>query len=368
MSCVRLWSLPHPLENRSTPFHTVYIYTKTRDQSFFNCHNPPLIGRRPCHTRVFGAHKPATSPPTKLFGSLWACPQRVVLMWALVGRDLHTVRNLLTVTEEPKDNRGIDSLTTENFTMRNNSIVVYQGPSSIDGRPIVVVLTKSSRNGKTGQLVQSWILRADVEPHVALKTGDDASICGQCPHRPLIARMLERAGLPSSPCYVRVHEAPLSIYRAFRRGSYRHAKTMADVEAFLQGAKLRIGSYGDPAAAPVALWQTLVSMSTGNVGYTHQWQSVDFDHASWAPIAMASVDSADEARQAQSLGMRYFRVSIGVDKAPKEVTCPASIEGGRKTTCDSCMLCGGTSKAARSIVIADHAAGHARRVITLRAA
>ena len=255
--------------------------------------------------------------------------------------------------------------------MNNNGLIVYQGPSAIDGRPIVVILTglaDSSANEKTGALVQSWILRADVEPHIALKTGDDASVCGQCPHRPLIARMLERAGIPSSPCYVRVHEAPLSIYRAFARGSYARATSIDQVQRALQNRQLRIGSYGDPAAAPVGLWQLLTSLSAGHVGYTHQWQSTDFDHASWAPIVMASADSADEARQAQALGMRYFRVSIGVDKVPLEVSCPASAEGGRKTTCDACMLCGGTSKQARSIVIADHAAGHQRRVITLRAA
>ena len=247
-----------------------------------------------------------------------------------------------------------------------NGLIVYTGPSAIDGRPIVVVLTglaSSSSNEKTGALVQSWVLRADVEPHTALKTGDDASVCGQCPHRPIIARVTGDA-----PCYVRVHEAPLSIYRAFVRGSYPRATSMAQVQQALQGRRLRIGSYGDPAAAPVALWQTLASMSAGHVGYTHQWQSVGFDAAAWAPLVMASADSADEARQAQSLGMRYFRVSIGVDKAPLEVTCPASIEGGRKTQCSDCMLCGGTSKNARSIVIADHAAGHAKRVITLRAA
>lgn len=243
--------------------------------------------------------------------------------------------------------------------MNKNGLIVYTGPSAIDGRPIVVVLTglaSSSANEKTGGLIQSWILRADVEPHVALKTGDDASVCGQCPHRPILAQQTGDA-----PCYVRVGEAPLSVYRAFARGSYARATSMEQVRQALSGRRLRIGSYGDPAAAPVALWQTLTSLSAGHVGYTHQWQSVGFDHAAWAPLVMASADSADEARQAQSLGMRYFRVSIGVDKAPMEVTCPASVEGGRKTQCADCMLCGGTSKAARSIVIADHAAGHEKR-------
>lgn len=76
---------------------------------------------------------------------------------------------------------------------------------------------------------------------------------------------------------------------------------------------------------------------------------------------MASADSAAEAAQATAMGMRYFRVSIGVDKQPLEVTCPASVEGGRKAQCSDCMLCGGTSKNARSIVIADHASGHESR-------
>jgi hypothetical protein len=250
-----------------------------------------------------------------------------------------------------------------------NSLIVYDGPSTIDGKPIVVVLTgldQSSENAKTGNLVQSFIIRSDVAPTDALKTGNDASVCGLCPHRPLIAKMLERAGLPSAPCYVNVGKSVLSVYGAYRRGSYARASSVDQVRAVLRGRKLRLGTYGDPAAAPVELWSLLVSLSAGHVGYTHQWQSVGFDARAWSPLVMASADTADEARQATAMGMRYFRVSIGVDKAPLEVTCPASVEGGRKAQCSDCMLCAGTSKHARSIVIADHAAGHAKRVISIR--
>jgi hypothetical protein len=80
---------------------------------------------------------------------------------------------------------------------------------------------------------------------------------------------------------------------------------------------------------------------------------------------MASADTIDEAAQANLYGMRVFRVSVGVDRQAGEIACPASAEGGRKTTCVNCMLCAGTSKAAKDIVIADHAAGHARRVISI---
>jgi hypothetical protein len=247
-----------------------------------------------------------------------------------------------------------------------NSIIVYEGPSIIDGKPIVVILTglaDSSENSKTGNLVQSFIIRADVAPTDALKTGDDASVCGLCPHRPLIAKITGDA-----PCYVNVGRSVLSVWNAYHRGSYLRAQTVAQVAQLLRGRKLRLGTYGDPAAAPVALWQLLTSLSADHVGYTHQWQATGFDHAAWSPLVMASADNADEAQQAQSMGMRYFRVSIGVDRQPLEVTCPASIEGGRKAQCSDCMLCAGTSKHARSIVIADHAAGHAKRVISIRAA
>ena len=252
-----------------------------------------------------------------------------------------------------------------------NSLIVYDGPSVIDGAPIVVILTglaDSSENAKTGNLVQSFIIRADVEPHTALKTGADASVCGLCPHRPLIAKMLERAGLPSAPCYVNVGKSVLSVYGAYRRGSYARATTIAQVAQLLKGRKLRLGTYGDPAAAPVELWALLVSLSAGHVGFTHQWQAHGFDARAWSPLVMASADTAAEAAQATAMGMRYFRVSLGVDKAPLEVTCPASAEGGRKAQCSDCLLCAGTSKQARSVVIADHAAGHEKRarVISIR--
>jgi hypothetical protein len=245
-----------------------------------------------------------------------------------------------------------------------NSLIVYDGPSTIDGKPIIVVLTgldQSSENAKTGNLVQSFIIRSDVAPTDALKTGDDASVCGLCPHRPMLAQTTGDA-----PCYVNVGKSVLAVYGAYRRGSYARASSIDQVRAVLRGRKLRLGTYGDPAAAPVELWALLVSLSAGHVGYTHQWQSVGFDARAWSPLVMASADSAAEAQQAQSMGMRYFRVSIGVDKQPLEVTCPASVEGGRKAQCSDCMLCAGTSKQARSIVIADHAAGHEKRVISIR--
>lgn len=241
--------------------------------------------------------------------------------------------------------------------------IAYEGPSLIDGAPIVVIINKidGSQNAKTGAIVQSFIIRSDIAPMAAIMSGQDESICGDCEHRPITAK---KTGKP--PCYVQVGKSVQSVFHAYKRGRYVKADP-ATIAKALQGKIVRIGTYGDGAAAPVRMWTQITRYAAGVRGYTHQWQRVDFDHAAWAPLAMASADSIDQAALANLHGMRVFRVSAGVDRQPGETTCPASAEGGRRSTCAKCTLCAGTSIAARDIVIADHAAGHARRVISIAA-
>jgi hypothetical protein len=248
------------------------------------------------------------------------------------------------------------------FTKKALGYIVYEGPSELDGSPIVVIINKikaASKNAKTGALVQSFIIRSDINPVEALKTGDDAAICGHCIHRPSLAAY---TGAP--PCYVNVGRSVASVYKAYKRGSYTKASP-AEVSLYLTGLKLRIGTYGDGAAAPIDVWQQLTQFTSGHVGYSHQWLNPAFDHAQWSKLVMASADTIDEAAQANLFGMRVFRVSVGIDKQQGEVSCPASAESGKKTTCENCMLCAGTSKAAKDIVIADHALGHKKRVISI---
>jgi hypothetical protein len=159
----------------------------------------------------------------------------------------------------------------------------------------------------------------------------------------------------------------LSVYNAYRRGRYVKADP-ATIAKALEGKIVRIGTYGDPAAAPATMWAQITRYAAGRRGYTHQWDTPDFDVDAWAPLVMASADTIDQAAKANLLGMRVFRVSIGVDVQPGEAMCPASAEAGRKSTCAKCTLCAGTSIKARDIVIADHAAGHARRTIAIATA
>ena len=242
--------------------------------------------------------------------------------------------------------------------------IAYEGPSLIDGAPIVVIVNKidGSKNAKTGAIVQSFIIRSDINPVEALQTGADESICGQCEHRPILARQSGAA-----PCYVQVAKSVLSVYNAYKRGRYVKADA-ATIAAALAEKIVRIGTYGDGAAAPVQMWNQITRYAAGRRGYTHQWDSVGFDVDAWAPLVMASADTIDQAAKANLLGMRVFRVSNGIDVQPGEAMCPASAEAGRKSTCAKCTLCSGTSIKARDIVIADHAAGHARRTISIVAA
>ena len=243
--------------------------------------------------------------------------------------------------------------------------IVYEGPSELDGSPIVVIINKinaKSANSKTGDLVQSFIIRSDINPIEALATGDDAGICGECEHRPFLAKKTGKV-----PCYVNVGQSVLSVFKAYKRGSYVKASPK-EVAIYIAGKKLRIGTYGDGAAAPVSVWQELCAFVSGKVGYSHQWQNPNFDHKEWAPLVMASADTEDQAALANLFGMRVFRVSIGPDKKAGEISCPASKEAGAKTTCSNCMLCGGTSKQAKDIVIQDHARGYQKRAIMLAAA
>lgn len=248
--------------------------------------------------------------------------------------------------------------------MKTLGFIAYEGPSLIDSAPIVVIINKldGSDNAKTGAIVQSFILRADVAPTDALKTGEDVSICGQCPHRPILARETGEA-----PCYVQVGKSVQSVYHAYERGRYTRADA-ATIARALAGKIVRLGTYGDPFAAPVTMWAQVTRYAAGRRGYTHQWARADFDAAAWAPLVMASADNVDEAARANLLGMRVFRVSVGVDVQAGEAMCPASAEAGRRATCAKCTLCSGTSIQARDIVIADHAVGHKRRVIAIAAA
>ena len=84
-------------------------------------------------------------------------------------------------------------------------LVVYNGPSLLNGAPIINVLTgyeDNSANSKTGNAVQSWILMRDVDPRDANKSGQDEAICGHCVVHMRLSRQRKRRSGLRVRCYV----------------------------------------------------------------------------------------------------------------------------------------------------------------------
>lgn len=233
--------------------------------------------------------------------------------------------------------------------MKPNGVILYEGPSVLTGAPIVAIVTGLSRrseNPKTGDMLQTYILPATA-PHIAVRTGADVAVCGSCPLRPAV----------NGGCYVRTSDAPLAVWQAYGRGAY--APLNPDTLAAATGRLLRLGSYGDPVAVPFDAWEPLLTVVRGHTGYTHQWAN---PAGAWASAyCMASAETAAGAERAESMGWRVFHVGPAPTLTRRVITCPASSEAGKRTTCAKCRLCNGTSGLSRvHITIAPHGAQKAR--------
>lgn len=221
--------------------------------------------------------------------------------------------------------------------------ILYRGPSMLDGAPILAIGTyrETATNRKTGAMVQTWIIRADVDPIQAIASGADVSVCGQCPARgPTASETIGAPGIyRERSCCPNVGQAPLAVFRAAVRGSYR-LLGHDDTARIGEGRMVRLGSYGDPAAVPFEVWRALLSRSIGHTGYSHQWRNpIAAPLRQWC---MASVDTVEEMREARAAGWRTFRARVAGDPiAESEHACPAAIESGARLQCVDCRACGG---------------------------
>ena len=230
--------------------------------------------------------------------------------------------------------------------------VFYDGPSMLDGAPIIGIAILQSENGKTGNMVQTYILRADQHPLDAIASGDDASICGDCMHR--------GDGDRARTCYVNVGQSVASIYGAWARGAYPLISP-TDGARMLADRVVRIGSYGDPAAIPAGHWIDLIAHAGGHTGYSHQWRRAVAQDL--RTLVMASADSARDRDLARALGWRTFTVRTADQPlAAREIACPASPEGGNRRQCITCQACDGAgdnaARASVSIVVHGAMARH----------
>ncbi len=208
--------------------------------------------------------------------------------------------------------------------------ILYEGDSLLTGEPIVVIATMGGNNPKTDNdfksMVQTWIMLRDTPPHEAVKSGNDEGVCGNCIQRPSVG----------GACYVKTFQAPLSIWRAYKRGNYNSVINLEN----LRGAELRLGSYGDPSAVPFDIWRNLIDRVQPRLmtGYTHQMSHKAFDKR-MAEVCMISADTPKVALKAHAQGFRTFRMTTDTEQLlPNEIICPNDTDGVK---CIDCGLCDG---------------------------
>jgi hypothetical protein len=223
--------------------------------------------------------------------------------------------------------------------------LVYEGPSVLDPSvPIAVIVNRvlgNATNAKTGAMAQSFIIRTDMKPNEAVKTGQDHAICGACPYG------------GGKGCYVSM-KMVCSVYAAYQRGSYRPAapETIGELCAALVEIGMlsgfRAGSYGDPAAAPYGVWAAMMEpvrrVGGKTSGYTHQWTE-KYAYAgrtadpAFRSLLMASAHGPVDALMANAEGWRAFTTFGSAEElksADRMVMCPASKEAGHRLTCATC--------------------------------
>lgn len=201
----------------------------------------------------------------------------------------------------------------------DNTFIVWRGISALDNEtPIVVLATLRSANEKTGDMTQFYILvDGDLPPSQVKKLGFDAGICGDCPAK--------------KHCYVVLIHGPDAVFRAYKTG-----RCLPFDLNWLSGRGARIGAYGDPAAVPEFVWQSVKDHARFITGYSHFWNKFQWLNK----FVQASVESFDFAEKAQAMGFKTFRtVSSTAELTEDEVICPNHIN--KYVQCRDCKLCNG---------------------------
>lgn len=215
--------------------------------------------------------------------------------------------------------------------------VLWEGPSPVDGKPIAMIATMKTSNTKTGQMIQTWIIRTDIPPHELVKSGQDQSICGDCPFS------------SGRGCYVTVFQAPLAVYNAYKKGNYKKLKP-SEIALIAINRVVRLGAYGDPGMVPFNILEALVSKSIGHTGYTHAYNQPFFDPRI-LKLCMLSANTVEDSIKYNGLGIRTFTAITENDPIPNTaIVCPNTTHN---IQCIDCKLCTGGING-KSIVVQIH--------------
>lgn len=212
--------------------------------------------------------------------------------------------------------------------MTCKGVILYEGKSVLTKDPIVAIATFKSKNTKTGSMIQTWVMRSDINPVEASKKSMDKAVCGNCP---------QRHSLKGS-CYVVLGQAPLMVWNTYKKSVYPSYSKAAHARFFI-GHNIRICAYGDPAAVPYKTWSNVLSLTKAHTGYTHARRHKNFDRRI-ADICMVSVDTPQEARRAQLQGYSTYRTKLPTERIEEnEFLCLNTYN--KNIVCNNCLLCAG---------------------------
>lgn len=221
------------------------------------------------------------------------------------------------------------------------------------GHECVVNVQSGSKNSKTGDGVQIFILPKSWIINGKQEMSNDAASCMDCIH----------SKSKNSSCYVRKGFAEYglkskvnSLHKMYVSGNidYKEVAELPVIEAKkLKGKFVRFGAYGEPVLLGHTVTEQIAGLAANFTGYTHQWHIPQYE---WSKeYFMASVETDALMEKANNKGFRTFRVRTKKDAISKsEIACPASKEAGRKVTCNNCLLCKGSSSKAKNITIIKH--------------
>lgn len=224
--------------------------------------------------------------------------------------------------------------------------VIWRGESpfaaGVELVAAVTGLARASQNSGTGEMLQVWIMRADIRPSACRREGARRATCGGCrlkavcytrpPNR--VWEGLARRGMVAG------HDA---VVGAVATGADLSGRRAAVLD-LVRGRKIRWGADGDPCVIPADLMSAMCHASAGWTGYTHSWRDPRFSEHK--RFLMASVESRRGAVDAVAAGWRWFRVRSSTDgcgavsgTVVREADCP---KGSGKLSCSECMFCSGT--------------------------
>jgi len=233
------------------------------------------------------------------------------------------------------------------------SVVVWAGPSRLNGEAVMVVATRvrePSDNGKTGDAIQLAIMAQAHSPMEAWTRGLDGAVCPDaCGHKSkprggqgtcYVNKSRLQAAWEAAIRYLEAHGTPMPI------GSGWQIDPSHLPAGFFRDAIMRFGMEGDPSAVPLSVWQGLASEAKRHLGYTAEWRSLPIE---WATLFMASVGRPADALRAKSAGWRPFAASESAadDLAFTALGLRECLADAIGLPCVDCGGCDGTSRGSR---------------------